>query len=253
MEIRHLRFMGKVVFLLLSSLVVQARGTVESNFCWGQAATTNQKTDTSIQNNKVLADKVKKEFLIDQANEVLHQQYSYNIGFLKPIGQEFFPTLHALDAVELIIDDANCSEAGGTGGSLKVAIHEGEITGPVIGTSKTTSFPNCFYNIIRFEFPSFIPLTPGKKYVIEPVYVSGNTSTVYVDKGPSPLYKQGNFIFQGAPEPEMDMWFREGLSKSIAQKSAQAKNGGWKKLVRANGTPFKSERECLSYIKSVKK
>jgi len=253
MIVRVLNLIRKAFFLLLTTLFIQATTkTAGSNSCSAQHATTTFSKDTSVIQTKVTASDARSELLIDQANEVLLKQYSYNIEFLKPIGQEFFPTLHALDAVELFIDDANCSAAGSKGGTLKVVIHEETIDGPVIGTSKISRFPSCFYNVLRFEFPSFIPLTPGKKYVIEPVYVSGNTSTVYVDQGPTSLYKPGSLIFQGALDSEKDMWFREGLSTSIAQRASQAKNGGWKKLVRADGTPFKSERECIDYIKTKK-
>lgn len=249
---RLVKLSKKLCVLFLAIFLIQTNGKSESGkYCLAQRLPSSGEKDTSSTGiNTMPSPYSKTEMLIDQANEVLQKQYSYNIDFLKPIGQEFTPTLHALDAVELFIDDANCSETGGTGGSLKVVIHEGSIHGPVAGSSKVTSFQNCYYNIIRFEFPAFVPLTPGKKYVIEPVYVSGNTSTVYVDKGPAPLYKPGGLIFQGALDSEMDMWFREGLSTSIARREAQAKNGGWKKLVKADGTPFKSEKECLQYIKA---
>ena len=251
--VRILELIGKTSLLLLTTLLIQAKAKASEEISnIAQCIITAYPKDTGVLQTANLASNARSQFLVDQANEVLRTQYSYNIDFLKPIGQEFFPTLHALDAVELFIDDANCSETGGQGGSLKVLIHEGTINGPVVGTSEVTSFPSCFYNIIRFDFPSFVPLTPGKKYVIEPVYVSGNTSTVYVDQGPSSLYKPGGLIFQGTLDSDKDMWFREGLSKSIAHQRSQARNDGWKKLVRKDGTPFKSKQECMVYIQAGK-
>ncbi|HYH15017.1 MAG TPA: hypothetical protein VD794_07350 [Flavisolibacter sp.] len=236
------------VFLLTHSITEEA----SANTFTEQHIITGYPSDTGAIQAAAMNSNAKVQLLVDQANEVLQKQFSYNIDFLKPIGQEFFPTLHALDAVELFIDDASCSETGGQGGSLRVVIHEGTINGPVVGTSEVTGFPSCFYNILRFEFPSFVPVTPGKKYVIEPVYVSGNTSTVYVDEGPSSLYKPGGLIFQGALDSDKDMWFREGLSKSIARQVPQARNEGWKKLVREDGTAFQSEQDCIDYIKEGK-
>jgi len=245
MAVNKRNLLTKACVLLFIPLFIQATSLPVSSYCQAQTS----KADTGHYRSRVTPNDSQSEMIIDQANEVLFQQYSYNIDLLKPIGQEFTPTLHALDAIELFIDDANCSATGSMGGSLKVVIHEGTIDGPIIGTSKVATFPSCFYNVLRFEFPSFIPLTPGKKYVMEPVYVSGNTSTVYVDKGPTPLYQPGSLVFQGALEAGMDMWFREGLATFIARKEEQAKKGGWRKLVRADGTPFKSEQDCLLYIK----
>ncbi len=72
------------------------------------------------------------EFVVDQSNTVLTNRFSYNINFA-PVGQEFTPSLYALDAIELNVEDASCSLAGSTGGNLKLALHEGTITGNIIG------------------------------------------------------------------------------------------------------------------------
>lgn len=153
------------------------------------------------------------DFAADQSNTQLNTPFFYNIDALKPIGQEFTPSFYALNVLELKIADASCSASGGPGGDLKVNIRENTIQGTIIGVSNTVHFPNCYVDVLRFEFPVLVTLKPGKKYVIEPVYVSGNTATVSTDNGPAPLYQKGSFILQGNVQPGKDLWFRTGLCR----------------------------------------
>jgi hypothetical protein len=211
-----------------------------------------------IKTDEVLSSKVSKdqgqlqkaenpfEFVVDQANVELTLKWSYNI-YLAPMGQEFTPELHALDAVELMLDDASCSETGSTGGSLKLQIREGPITGKVLAVSETVHFPNCFNGILRFNFPSFVPVNPNQVYVMEAVHVADNTSTLFMNEAPD-NYSRGNFIMNGIVRPGKDLWFREGLYNFIARTKDQAKTVGWENLVRRDGTPFKNNGDCMQYI-----
>lgn len=185
-------------------------------------------------------------YVIDQSNTEFLQPFYYNIN-LSPIGQEFTPTLHAMDAVELQFDDASCSLSGSEGGNVRLLIRTGNINGKIIGTSETLHFPNCFVGIMRFNFPYYIPLTPGNRYMIQPEYVSGNTSSFYLNNYSS-SYAGGSFILRGILQPEKDLWFREGLFNFIALTKDQAKGEGWKHLVRLDGTPFKNQGDCIQYI-----
>jgi hypothetical protein len=218
--------------------------------CTKQGAREEVNTQSSDINNKSLAIASREnpfEFVIDQSNINLVNRNSYNI-LLGPLGQEFTPALYALDAVELQVEDASCSQTGNAGGMVKVQIREGSITGRILGISTTMEFVNCFSGIMKFDFPSFIPLVPGEKYVIEPVHVSGNTAVFYMDDGPSSQYPGGRYILYGTVQPGKDLWFREGLSHSIARTKDQVKLVGWQNLVRRDGTRFRNMGDCMQYI-----
>lgn len=163
------------------------------------------------------------------------------------MGQEFKPKLYALDAIELMLDDASCSEVGSTGGSLKLQIREASITGKIIAVSETVHFPNCFYGILRFNFPSYVAVNPGYVYVMEAVHVSDNTSALFMNESPD-NYLGGNFVMNGIVRPGKDLWFREGLYNFIARTKDQVKTIGWENLVRRDGTPFKNNGDCMQYI-----
>lgn len=190
--------------------------------------------------------------VVDQSYTALTQQFYYNIEYFAPMGQEFTPTLHALDVVELWMDDASCSSTGSPGGDVQVRIRESTISGSIIGTSYSVHFPNCYDDVLRFDFPSFVPLVPGQVYVIEAVYVSGNTSGARVDNGPASNYPGGSLIMEGILHPDKDMWFIEGLDNSIPTSRDQCKQGGWQNSVRHDGTTFKNQGDCIQYVNTGK-
>lgn len=186
-------------------------------------------------------------FIVDQADTILVHPFIYNSFFFAPIGQEFVPNLFALDAVEITLDDASCAGNGSNGGDVQIRIRQSTIDGQIIGVSDTVHFVNCFAGVKRFPFRTFIPVTPGQKYVIDIVYAGGHSSGVTLDDGPS-LYTRGSLIFEGKVNANRDLWFREGLDKSVARTKDQAFKEGWKNLVRKDGTRFKNQGDCLQYI-----
>jgi hypothetical protein len=194
---------------------------------------------------------IKPAFVSDQSNIHLLEPYYYNV-YQGAMGQEFVPQLHALDAVELQFGDASCSGLGSGGGYVQVRIRERSLEGKILGTSTDNHFVNCFNGTVRFDFPNYIAVVPGKRYVIEPVYVSGNHCLMYVDNGPA-AYAKGNLIMDGTIDREKDLWFREGLYYSVAIKADQLSSQSWEKLVRHDGTPFKSRKECLEYMEKWQK
>jgi hypothetical protein len=185
-------------------------------------------------------------YVVDQSNVALPDSNSYNI-YLAPMGQQFTPTLYALDAIELKVSDASCSIVGSSGGSLRLNLREATITGKIIGTTEAMHFPNCFHGILRFNFPAFIPVTPGQVYVMEAIHVSGNTSVLYMNESPD-NYNGGDFIMNGTVKTGKDLWFREGLFNFIARNKEQIREIGWQNLVRHNGTPFRNQGDCMQYI-----
>ena len=54
-------------------------------------------------------------------------------------------------------------------------------------------------------------LVPGNLYVMEVVVTSGDNWAIGSSGGPSSTYPGGNWIIQGVPESNNDLWFREGL------------------------------------------
>ena len=219
-------------------------GTIQYSACTKNAGKDSAKSKEEIisaPNNEV----VPAGYVIDQSYTFLNQIWSHNF-LTGPLGQEFKPDFYALDVVELLHDDASCSTEGSNGGDLKVVIRRGSINGPILGTSNTVHFPNCFHNVSRFDFPAFIPVVPGETYVIQPIYVSGHTSTFYHDL--SGTYPDGSFILDGVIQPSKDMWFTEGLDNFIARRKEQGMHGGWRNYVRADGTTFRNQGEFMRYI-----
>ena len=154
--------------------------------------------------------------IVDQANTPIPNLF-INIFDFRPVGQSFTPTFDALNVVELLMEDASCSGVGAQGGSVLVRIHAGgTVVGPVVGTSSPRQFPNCFNDVLRFEFGALVPLVPGALHFLETVYVSGDTATVGIFTGLS-TYAGGQLLFTGLfplPGGEKDLWFREGLEVS---------------------------------------
>jgi hypothetical protein len=140
--------------------------------------------------------------LPDQSNDGFIPPLGQNIQFFSPIGQEFTPALTSLDAVELFTN--------GIGATLVVNIRQDTITGPLLGTSLSVSLQDLFPGITHFDFPATVPLVPGQLYVIEALVASGDFAEIGSSGGPFSTYPGGNQILQGVPQPNNDLWFREG-------------------------------------------
>ncbi|HIE43635.1 MAG TPA: hypothetical protein EYP78_02420 [Candidatus Omnitrophica bacterium] len=147
-------------------------------------------------------------FIIDQSNDAFSPLLYQSIQHLSPIGQEFTPTFSPLQVVELFTTDLDIDN--GIGAVLLVNIHPWTITNPIIGTSSSVTLPDNFVGVTHFDFPSSVPLIPGNLYVIEAVVVSGNNWGIGSSGGPSSTYPGGRQILQGVPQPDNDLWFREG-------------------------------------------
>jgi hypothetical protein len=237
-----------VVAIVLSFVLLASNGgcsktqDVQTNIA---SSLVSSKDQAQLQKPENLFDSV-----VDQANTNLTLKWSYNI-YLSPMGQEFMPKLHALDAIELMLDDASCSQIGSQGGSLKLQIRESTITGRILAVSETVHFPNCFNGIMRFNFPEVVVVNPGQMYVMEAAHVSDNTSTLYMNETPD-NYSGGDFIMNGIVRPGKDLWFREGLFNFIARRKEQVKEVGWQNLVRHDGSKFKSHGDCLQYVNNAR-
>ena len=145
-------------------------------------------------------------FIIDQRNDGFTPTGGFGFG-ARPLGQEFTPTFSGLNVVEILIGPRVLNSVGG------VNIRIGSISGAIIGTSLATvdgSLPILppGFAVLRFDFPTLIPLVPENLYVIELFLVSGSFGPVFSD---TDTYSRGRAIAFGNPVPSQDLWFREGI------------------------------------------
>ena len=140
-------------------------------------------------------------FTVDQFNTVGGGPFQ-SIQLLGPLGQEFTPTLNSLSDVELTTEDFDVSHSAGA--TLTVFIHEGGLGGNVIALSAVV-LGNGFSGVTHFDF-GLTNLVAGNLYVLE---VRANGDNWAVLSGGN-TYAGGRQIFQGVPNPTLDLWFREG-------------------------------------------
>ena len=125
-----------------------------------------------------------------------------------PFGQEFTPTLAALDGVHLFIGPRNPEAVA------VVNIRENTITGPIIGTSLPGTIPPPGEPFIQFDFSDRVPLVPGNLYVMEVKILSGSGEPNFnflPQITNEDTYPGGRAISLGNPLPGSDLAFREGL------------------------------------------
>ncbi|MBA3716287.1 MAG: PEP-CTERM sorting domain-containing protein [Pyrinomonadaceae bacterium] len=145
--------------------------------------------------------------IVDQRNDGFPATGGFGFG-ASPLGQEFTPTFSGLNVVEILIGPRMLNSVGG------VNIRIGSISGTIIGTSLATvdanlpPGPGGLGAVLRFDFPSLVPLVPENLYVIELYLVSGGYLPVFSD---SDTYTRGRSIAFGNPVSSRDLWFREGI------------------------------------------
>ena len=102
--------------------------------------------------------------VLDQAFEVPGGSISTITG-ARSLGQTFKPTNDTLTAVDLHL--------AGVGAIVRVSIHVGNPAGMELTSATQTITTN---GRVHFDFPAFIPLTPGNTYAIRMQSLSGNPS-----------------------------------------------------------------------------
>jgi len=150
-------------------------------------------------------------FAIDQANDSIASSFGFVLPFPgnDPLGQEFVPTLTALDVVELRMNDQILGN--GLGADVQVQVRDGSILGAILGASGVESVvPSSPISIIHFDFGATVALTPGNTYVIEVLHLSGDAIGVFTTGENANLYAAGDLIRGGVETPAHDLWFREG-------------------------------------------
>lgn len=139
---------------------------------------------------------------VDQRNDGFTPVLFQSVSNFSPIGQEFTPTFSKLNFVDLFTEGFFPPTTG-----LFVNIRAGTISGPILGTSQTVPTASLFGET-DFLFPAEVPLIPGDLYVIEVVTVDGLNWGL--GSSGVPTYSKGNEILNGEPNPQNDLWFREG-------------------------------------------
>jgi hypothetical protein len=91
---------------------------------------------------------------------------------------------------------------------MTVNLRGDSINGPILGTTIPTSLDPFFSDYRNFSFPNRIKMSPGTKYFLEPVVISGTgvfAGVTYLQ------YPGGDAIYNGAVFSDRDFMFREGI------------------------------------------
>ena len=92
--------------------------------------------------------------------------------------------------------------------TFQVSIHEGTITGPVVGTSPVTPGADAPYT--EFIFDTSLSLTPNNTYVLQVEQLSGDSGWGMMRlNGGGAFYEFGHAIVGGIPQ-SYDFYFQEG-------------------------------------------
>ena len=191
-------------------------------------------------------------FVVDQAATGFPITWTQNIAFIQ-VGQEFTPSLRGVNFVELLMEDAECltfpPPHGNSPLQVSLLIHRDTIEGAVIGQSVIVSLAPCFDDVARFEFPSIVPLVPGRMYVIELIYEGGRMALA--SSSTTDVYPGGTHISDGVRILDSDLWFREGLLLPLATDREQCKHGGWAAVMSLDGSLFDNQGQCIRYVNSL--
>ena len=158
--------------------------------------------------------------VVDQANTPTPQQ-SYNIGSFAPSGQEFIPTQTALSFADFFVEDGGSDI--GPGCNIRVDVHSGTMSGPVVGSSQVLLAPDGMNGYMRFPFATPAPVTPGNTYVLEAVKLSSGTGTLnyFIVANLSDTYLRGRPVRSGTPvATAQDYLFRTGRSTAAGPRSS---------------------------------
>jgi hypothetical protein len=125
----------------------------------------------------------------------------------QPLGQSFTPTFSSIGFVTLDLNDAG--DLTQLGATVYINLRSNSITGPVLDSTTPVFMPNAFFGTTNFFFSTFVALTPGVMYYLEPIAEPG--SDFWGWYGADASYTGGSEIYQGSPVPNHNLWFQEGI------------------------------------------
>jgi hypothetical protein len=133
-------------------------------------------------------------------------EVAFGINALNP-AQAFTPALTAVDFVTLYIYNGT----PGITGTLYVNLRQDSVTGAILATSVPITLTPQSSGPTEFLFSAPVAVVPGTPYYIEPKIQSGSLSWGITG---SRLfnYPGGTAYQQGMAAPDIDLWFREGIS-----------------------------------------
>jgi hypothetical protein len=131
-----------------------------------------------------------------------------NIAFL--VGQEFTPSLTAMNFFDLYTADVNPHD--GFGVILSMAIRRNQADGLEVGQSQNLALPDGFDGVTRFTFSDIVSLTPGVVHTAEVEIIGGTDSWALAMNIRTDAYAGGRLVGDfGSVDSSVDAWFREGL------------------------------------------
>lgn len=130
-----------------------------------------------------------------------------NIQASQPFGQSFTPQLSSVGFIRLYIYNGFLGNE--TAANIVVNLRSDSLGGAILGTSTVVTIPSgAFAGLVDFTFATPISVTPGTTYFFQPV-VQNNDNLGLLQAGYG--YAGGTEIFKGTPDPNNDLWFREGI------------------------------------------
>jgi hypothetical protein len=158
------------------------------------------------------------EFIVDQSQTSFN--VLVNLRFSGVTGQEFTAALPSLDVVELLFDGPDGTFPPDIPGEFSVSIQGGGMTGAVVATSfSVTLLTGIFREVVRFDFPTSVPLVPGDLYGIEINRLSDPGLPFFFAAIDADTYPGGRAIIDGQSRPDFDLFFREGPRSVVPEPS----------------------------------
>lgn len=146
--------------------------------------------------------------LVDQASGTLDEFLSAYTGIPNnQIAQSFTPGLSAVGFVQFSIFTVN--DNNGAGVVFAVNLRQGSYNGPVVSSTTPVVIVRGPIQTGTFYFPDNISVTAGQSYFFETVLLSaGNLAIGYKSTS---TYLGGELWSNGSADPQVDLWFREGI------------------------------------------
>ncbi|MBI3880678.1 MAG: hypothetical protein HY301_11535 [Verrucomicrobia bacterium] len=153
-------------------------------------------------------------FIYDQqsATEGANAETGGSLNFAQPYGQSFTPSFNSVGFIRLWMYDNYPSN--GLGAVVFVNLLSNSISGPILGSTDPVTLADGFGSGGNQVYPNFffsnpVSLVTGVTYFLQPIVQTGDVVTVNADITYN--YPGGNAFYQGAANPNHDLWFREGV------------------------------------------
>jgi hypothetical protein len=145
--------------------------------------------------------------LVDQASGTLDELIQvFTLIPDNQIAQSFTPSLSAVGFVQL--QTVTFQDNNGAGVVFAVNLRQGTYNGPIVSSTDPVVLIRGPIQVGTFSYPDNIPVTPGQRYVFEPVLLSAGSLDIGY-KNPSSYL--GGDAWNNGLQDTGDYWFREGI------------------------------------------